>query len=255
MSASIEINGLKLVPLKEAAKSFSYTRDYVARLAREEKIVASQLGRQWYIDLLSLKNFAHVAELEQKVRRKYLSEERKNEQVIKAQILSVRDNLRKKKLAHHNNAARVAVSVLLLGLFSGAGLYLADGLSDVSLSNQVVAVPSPASDADLSGFSVVEPKPFAIYQTQTENLNNEVFEVFEVVEPIKDSESGILLLAKGADANSEVLEVSDLFSDDVSIVMEDGSAGVIIYRDRSGNTRERDFISVPADPNPSELAQ
>ena len=44
MSTSFEINNIALVPIKDAAKSVAYSRDYVARLAREKKIVASQIA-------------------------------------------------------------------------------------------------------------------------------------------------------------------------------------------------------------------
>ena len=44
MATSIKINGVTLMPIKDAASSISYSRDYVARLAREGKIVAELAG-------------------------------------------------------------------------------------------------------------------------------------------------------------------------------------------------------------------
>ncbi|KXJ99765.1 MAG: hypothetical protein UZ19_OD1000263 [Parcubacteria bacterium OLB19] len=57
MSTQIEINGAQLIPLKEAAKRIAYSRDYLAKLAREQKIVATQIGRQWFVDMYSLQTF------------------------------------------------------------------------------------------------------------------------------------------------------------------------------------------------------
>ena len=68
MLAQVKINGDTFLPIKEAAKLVLYSRDYVARLAREQKIVAMQVERQWFVDTVSLKNFAETAELEQTVR-------------------------------------------------------------------------------------------------------------------------------------------------------------------------------------------
>jgi len=42
---------------RDAAALVSYSPDYVSRLAREGKILAEQRGRDWYVDIDSLKLF------------------------------------------------------------------------------------------------------------------------------------------------------------------------------------------------------
>ena len=54
MSVTFEIDGKKLQSIKSAAKLTSYSRDYITRLAREQKIVASFIERKWFIDIESL---------------------------------------------------------------------------------------------------------------------------------------------------------------------------------------------------------
>jgi len=44
----------EFVPARDAGRIFGYTRDYVARLARQKKIKGRQIGCQWFVDPESL---------------------------------------------------------------------------------------------------------------------------------------------------------------------------------------------------------
>ena len=61
---------------RDAAALVAYSPDYVSRLAREEKIVAVQRGRDWYVDVDSLKLFALEVQAEQRARHQALRESR-----------------------------------------------------------------------------------------------------------------------------------------------------------------------------------
>lgn len=236
MSSDITINGLTLLPLKEAAKNFSYTKDYVARLAREQKIVATQIGRQWYVDPLSLKNFVDIAELEQAVKRSYLSEDRKREQAIKTRVSQIKSakkskvGLRTKKISH-------AVAVAVTGFIFAFGISNLQGDFSKVVSQEVL------STNEASGFAVASPMPTAILNTVEEKSPTVFFE--ESVEAVSTTTSGVLLVAKGFDREIGLAEVEKMFSDDVEVLYADDGSGVILFRNSEGVLERRDFISLP----------
>ena len=83
MQSILEINGKILFSIRDAAHATSYSRDYITRLAREGKIFASHVGRQWFVDVDSLQAYAEAVALEQEVRKQQLSEERKRERQLR----------------------------------------------------------------------------------------------------------------------------------------------------------------------------
>jgi len=69
----------KYIPSKSAAKLLGYTSDYVSKLARDEEVVARKVGRGWYIQEDSIRNFSKLHVLEKERQSKELSEKRTNE--------------------------------------------------------------------------------------------------------------------------------------------------------------------------------
>jgi len=53
----IEIDGVRHAAAAILAAKSGYSRDYIARLARQRRISGRQLGRDWYIDELSFWHF------------------------------------------------------------------------------------------------------------------------------------------------------------------------------------------------------
>jgi hypothetical protein len=250
MSTQLEINGVSFFPIKDAAKVVSYSRDYVAKLAREEKIVASQIGRQWYVDILSLKNFAQAAELEQEVRKSKLSDQRKREQSLKAEVQTIRKEVIRKTAKARREARVIASLVLCLGILSGVGFYTAEEFSavvafdtnSVKTENVVASVPAVPVIEDTTVQAVVEPMPTALY---TNVVEQPLFvDESEVRSLSVGNTEGILLLAKDTtvrDANS----VAGLFSDEVEVSFVEGGTGIVTYTDATGKKVERVFVSVP----------
>ena len=66
----------------EAGKQFGYTNDYVARLAREKKVQASRVGRQWFVEVTSFEEFVEKAEEAKKEHAEKVRLERKKERVV-----------------------------------------------------------------------------------------------------------------------------------------------------------------------------
>ena len=62
MTNVLTINGKKYIQSNQLAREFGYTTDYIGRLAREEKILATLVGRQWFVEPESLRVFSHQAQ-------------------------------------------------------------------------------------------------------------------------------------------------------------------------------------------------
>ena len=248
MSTQVEINGASFLPIKDASKLVSYSRDYVARLAREQKIVASQIGRQWFIDVASLKNFAQSAELEQTVRKQQLSLERKREQIVKQEVTVIKNTTRGKVKLVKVRAQLAATLALSLGLMIGTGLYTSSALlpqeinmarlgsvSDVSVVEElpVVAVES---------FAKAEPQPTTLYSTVME------YPLFvdesEVRAMNASGTEGIFILPSHSTVETPA-EIEQLFSDDVTVTLSATSSGVVEYQKAGGEVVEYPFVSVP----------
>ena len=76
MSDSILLDGRNYISANDAARSAGLSRDYVARLCREGKILGRRIGTHWYINDASLKNFLIVQEHAKSIRVESLAQER-----------------------------------------------------------------------------------------------------------------------------------------------------------------------------------
>lgn len=79
MSVSVQFNGSTFLSSKEASRVFGYSSDYIARLARQEKITATRIGHQWFVEPTSLGKFLVDSSEETSSRLKKMSVERKLE--------------------------------------------------------------------------------------------------------------------------------------------------------------------------------
>lgn len=120
MSEFFHIGNRKLIPLKDVTKIVPYSRDYVARLAREGKIAAAQVNRQWYIDGESLKNFFDNAQLEVQARTEYTRELRKQELDLHEWWSAFTATQRARRESRSTRTLRKTIVIIVLGLFVGA---------------------------------------------------------------------------------------------------------------------------------------
>ena len=137
MSATIQLNSRQLLPLKEAATAVSYSRDYVARLAREEKITAVLINRQWMIDVGSLKNFSELSQLESEVKKNHLREIRKHELAVRQEYAERLNTLQTKITSKNNTTLVHSLLVILFGIGTGlllnfTNIYLPPGRLEVT---------------------------------------------------------------------------------------------------------------------------
>jgi len=235
MSATIDINGKKMLPIKEVILQVDYSRDYITRLAREQKIVATQIGRQWYVDLDSLHNYQAVVTAEQKIKKRQLSEERKRELAIKEQKerqrVEARQRTKKKKVA-------VMTMCFIVALGTGLGLVIE---SEVRKNFTAVDQLASLNDANTQG-----PLGADYTSAGSDALTPEF--VPNVSYRDLTSDEGLLLVPMNA---SGTVATEAYFSDPVTVVEdEDGSRSVRRVNAAGEPTgAEVPFILVPINSN------
>lgn len=243
MTSSLEINGKKLHSIKYAATHFGYSRDYVTRLAREQKIIAAQIGRQWFIDIDSLGSYSSTMALEQKVRQQQLSEERKRERQLTERIEKneIERAHYKRRLAIRSKV--VAAAVLLLGLTSGVAIERIPSVS-VQLNRQVASAPFMQWFQGSANLELA-PQPKENQPTpqgaEVVNFSHEAFRLSTMAEPT----DGVLLLPAATSGTSSI-DVKKLFSDDVRILKDENGQEYVAQVSEKGETiRKIAFVVVP----------
>jgi len=79
MDKKLIFNNRKYLSSGYAGKIFGYTNDYVARLARQKKVCGKMVGRTWYVEEESFKNFIQNNTAQKNQLHKKLSEKRADE--------------------------------------------------------------------------------------------------------------------------------------------------------------------------------
>jgi hypothetical protein len=226
MSSTLEINGKKLQLIKDIVSVVSYSKDHITRLARERKITATNIGRQWYIDLDSLKNYEELSSVEQNLRKKRLSEERKVEQKTKISSKK-KTSLRDKRAGTFKIRASIATFLVVgFGLFSGWATHsvlFIDGSSQNQLANTV--------NPFFTAVDVV---------TEVTVGNTPSSEIRSISESV---EEGVLLFPHGASHAS----VTEMFSDEVIVLSDtDGTQTVVMVDEHGAPVGESiPFVIVP----------
>lgn len=252
MMSTLEIDGRTFASIKEAAQLTSYSRDYVTRLAREGKIAASYIGRQWFVDTVSLKNYTENIALEQEARKRLLSEERKQERRVR-EAVERKQTLRLKKASTlHARSLVVASLVLGLGLLSGVtAVHLLPSTHEAVNANPSGSLPSGAtrlSTITPQAESMPAQTSAATRQAATApTLPASTVAASVTTEPLGEVSEGVLLLP----SNGNATDVSALFSDTVEVrTLPDGSS-VVLRVDAAGNQigTEVPFVVVPVTPS------
>ncbi|MBP6881550.1 MAG: helix-turn-helix domain-containing protein [Candidatus Pacebacteria bacterium] len=236
MLSTLEIDGKKLSPIKEAAQVTKYSRDYITRLAREEKIVASSIGRQWFVDLDSLRSYAESVALEQSIRKQQLSEERKRERKIREAVEASQTLRVKKSTTLHQRSLVAATLVLGCGLMGGL---IAHQVFSPTLANSVKIAQLPFSPQS-------ERMPAQTSGAVVSHVNENIPAVptpTSDVRPMGDRAEGVLLLPQSGSIES----VDDLFSDVVLVQKTAEGTETVVMVDAAGNQigNEIPFVVVP----------
>ncbi len=249
MGTALQINGRTLSPVKDAAKATSYSRGYITRLAREGKIVASNVGTRWFVDFESLCNYEEASLLESAVRRNQLSEERRRER----QLNTVADKLSKRQSSQVRNlkvkSMTIGGLVLALGLLGGVTGYKFWG-SDITQS-QINSISAKGSantastvDTALSNQAIPE-VPVASGLVNAEYLVDEPKREVSQMDGV--DMYGLLLLPVIGDKSTSLLD--NVFSDPVNIQHNsDGTYSVVWLSDDGVESSHKiPFVLLPVE--------
>lgn len=233
MASTLLIDHKEMHDIKSAAEIAGYSRDHVTSLARSNKIVAAQIGRQWYVDVDSLQQYAHITQLEQKVKQKHLGEERKNTRDLTEKL----ESLKARKLeATKKHARKIKVTALgLLALATGLGTSLAYYTPGVLtyVNQQVASAPKATSNqvqlVATDGDLLIPVLPFV----ETSFSDGAV-----QVSTLAESQQAIVLLPQRLASSTSV------FSDEVRVVeLENGEKRILLSNDSTDEGVA--FVEVP----------
>jgi len=240
MGAHVEIGNKKLSSIREASSQVSYSRDYVTRLAREGKIFASQIGRQWYVDLESLKNYAEISRIEADIRKAHLSEKRKQEHIFLTAKEQHETTRAKTANASQTKAVAAAGSVLAVGLLAGVfgySMLMAPNNFDAAISQTTATNQYSQTAANANAKAVMNT---SASDTATAHLGANV--EFSAVETTSSISEGILVLPVGDNDDPAAV-----FSDEVRIRTATSGMQTAVLVDVNGveSDQEIPFVLVP----------
>ena len=146
MKNELYINGQTFCAVRVAVMHVSYSKDYITRLAREQKIRAVHIGRNWYVDLDVLKRYAEVQALETSVRNRHLQQQRKVEHELRGAMAARAVNVARSqgRLVMYTMAS--VCLVVLLGFAAGAGIGQLDMVAAIPAINQPPVTESVSLD-------------------------------------------------------------------------------------------------------------
>lgn len=251
MSKVLNINGAQYLPATEAGRHFGYTNDYVAKLAREKKILGTRVGRQWFVDPASLEHFIEEAKRRKNEHAKRLRIERREERLIIEEIKDVKGDRSQNILTLLKSGTIVGVGTLLgafLFLFANDYLqirvldpssivsrfeHVAYDLYHIDVGNETTEQAALPASAVTSGSGGV-----AQEEAPTSLPPEEI--------PEHGQEGVIILKDDGVKTQSKLSELERSFSDEVIITKDaDGSTGTIqpVFKNKDDETYR--FLIVP----------
>lgn len=133
MSQHLNVNGKVYLPSNELAATFGYSSDYLGKLARDEKIIGTLIGRQWFIEPESLKTFLQKTEIQKKIRKEELSIQRKAEHLAHQKEVAEKIESTSLSSMAFAQAAVIVFCGVLLGSLGFAGAK--EGLQPADLAN------------------------------------------------------------------------------------------------------------------------
>lgn len=213
----------KFVPAKIAAREAGYTTDYVTLLAREEKISAQKIGRQWHVCLDEVLNFAYHANKEQLTRQTQLKAERKIEYAL--HVRNIEEEVVHRIDTGKELALLMASLVLMLTCSLGAFGYYSNTQGQIALVSMIE--PSSLEKVALALYRFVTPQQWYAVSNDSHGKAENVF--------VQRNRS--YTLSTIPSIKDEQAIVRDAFSDDLEVVfdVEANDSGVIVpmFRDET----------------------
>lgn len=235
----------------EAGKRFGYSNDYIARLAREQKIIGRQAGRQWLIEIASLEQFLAEADRAKKAHAEKVRESRRKEREAyqarapqEPKASAVAASLQPPMVAplppRVATLAKTGI-VVAMGAFVGVGMYLG-----APLMHQ--------GTAQSAGIFEM----FSTLASRVYHFGNEApvvtVSVEKLAEPAHDGAETVSgapsegLIVYPDDGTRDPEEIAESFSDDVTVTEDpDGKSGIITPQFKEGEGDPYRYLIVPID--------
>lgn len=218
--------------IRDASAHTGYSRDYITKLAREQKILAAQIGRQWYVDVESLKGYAEGMAAEREVRQQQLSDERKRELLAREEKEA--SELRRQKNHGRKKHAVAALAVLTVGVLTGATLQATSQYAfGAQGANAFLARMFGLAPASVAA-PLVTPVGAQVLEFSDETVR------FSTLENIDE---GMLLLP---DTATSSLDRAQFFSDRVKLMVDESGQTYVAKLDEAGRVVEQiPYVIVP----------
>lgn len=244
----------KFVTAKEAALKVGYTADYVGRLAREGKVDSYKDGRQWFVELDSLKLFTLGVEAEARRRQEKVKQERRAE-LVQAAFAELEPKAKlatdqSYKLSLIESAVFMllgTVATVLGGAVYQEGVTTADlytGMTDVQGEFQAALLPK--AWPEWQGWwwlwrvervsEVVQVDDSSLVEVGSENRQS-----YQVPQVVK--ETGTLMVSNQDQSEAESAVIS-VFSDQVDVAFVRPQAGYVSPRFGAAATNTYPFVIV-----------
>ena len=218
--------------IRDASAHTGYSRDYITKLAREQKILAAQIGRQWYVDVESLKGYAEGMAAEREVRQQQLSEARKRE-LLEREAKEAALLRRQKNLGRRKHAV-AALAVLTVGVLTGATLQATSEYAFGAQSANAFLTRVFGFAPAMVATPLVTPVGAQVLEFSDETVR------FSTLENIDE---GMLLLP---DTATSSLDRAQFFSDRVKLMVDERGQTYVAKIDQAGRVVEQiPYVIVP----------
>lgn len=238
MTQSLVINGKEYLPSNVLASRFGYTTDYIGKLAREEKILGTLIGRSWFVEPESLRIFSTQAEIAKKIRQDELRVKRKIErQAHEDQLKQSAQQLIHKEFTALASSAVVVLCGVLLGTLGWIAMEEDLGLAQlkrgttesIAFISRSIVPEYPLSPMGSGDQVAASAEGFLTGSTQDTELIFTTLPEFPIRENIYASTT---------------LDLHETFSDEVQVTENDDGTTMIVPVWREGQGVQQ-FLIVP----------
>ena len=247
----------KYVSAHEGALCVGYTSDYVTKLARDGKISAQRNGKQWLIDLDSLKLFTLQVEAEKRARKEALREERLAERY--QTLRKSHEEIFASRIESSGRFAFLQTTVIVLSLFTALHLIWFSFESNINAS--ALAAGASSIGSQLSA-SVIDPLPhffsniasaISAGQAQESSVQFDTSTLADTDIPVLDNPNfnGVIIISE-TENSKRASAIRETFSDEIEVEFQNDGSGVItpVFREQEGDSYR--FLLVPPTDDGSE---
>lgn len=259
MSSTFSNHHQNFLPATDLARKFSYTSDYISKLARDGKIAAIRDGRRWLINENSLNNFLIQTSQEKILRKNSLRIERiqERQKYLEMRAVVAASSL---NLSVPNPFDAFIKAVLIMACGSMAGMIgfvvhqenlnlniLESGLYEMVAQVESSVIPHSLSfvtdsvdqAALLSLSDFFSWFRFDFYQKNTH------LTAVPKTEPAVNSSNGLILIDEKDVTPTTIADIKSSFSDEVEVTFEGEDYGLIkpVFKDASDESYK--FLMVP----------